>query len=137
VKRRHKASPHIHWHDFYAQAKAEAAANPASVKVTMRTQYKLFNGDRRAYRAWYYRTQQACKALPLSEQNWPEFFAKARDVEMRRQGIIPPNVVPLNPKPTLAGTSSSKSEPQGSAPSMDVEDGRLMFDFSLPEDQTE
>jgi hypothetical protein len=107
-------------------------ANPPAAPIPKHRWRSLFGSCySREYHAWYYRTQQACKALPTHEQNWPEFFAKAKEVEMRKQGLLPKatNVVPLNPKSTLTGTSSSKSEPQGSAPSMD--DERLMFDFNV------
>lgn len=113
-------APDVPWPQYYAQAKVEAAKNPPEIPRIMGRTKSLFGGAKtKEYQAWRYRTHQACKALPLHEQNWPEFFKAAREAEERRQGLKPSNIVPFNPVPATP-------EPEGE---------RLMFDFALPEDQ--
>jgi hypothetical protein len=122
-------APDIPWPEYYARAKEEAAMNPPAVpKHGNCKPVKLFGGALTPeYRAWYYRVQCACRALPTHQQNWPEFFKAAKDVELRRQGFMPSNIMALNPNPPLVPTSTTCNTT--------IEDGPLRFDFALPEDQ--
>jgi len=118
------------WPEFFAQAKREAAINPPKVTVGVRNRLGLFGGaSTPEYKAWYYQTLKAARASGTND--WPSFFAKAKAVEMRRQGIVervsstsnsppavrikPNNVVPLNPVLSLPPDF----------------DGPLRFDFNL------
>lgn len=105
------------WPAYYARAKVEAVKKPPDVATRCNKQRGLFGGALTpAYRAWYYRTQ--CAARALNVQDWPEFFAKAKNVEMRKQGLMPHNVVPFNPQPE----DTDNAPPTHS----------LRFDFSVP-----
>jgi hypothetical protein len=115
------------WPEFYAQAKEHAHFNPIPTMRKYRRHRALFGGAKsKEYQRWYYRLQCQCRAQPTHEQNWPEFFAAARDKAMQEQGLIerntygvqvkPHNIVPLNPAPTYT----------------DAADTRLMFDFTVP-----
>jgi hypothetical protein len=111
------------WSTYYARAKAEAMAKPPAPPNIRRHQRGLFGGSyTREYQAWRYRTLQACRA---AGEDWPTFFAKAKAVEMRRQGLIPTTVVPFNPSRTQSLAFVPPS------PAMTPQDGRLMFDFSV------
>jgi len=107
------------WPEYFAQAKAEAFRNPPVITLNPRTKRGIFGGaGTRAYKQWYYQTLRAC--LAAGGNDWPAWFAKAKEVEMRRQGLLPsPEPVPLTPT---------------SSPFMDAP---LMFDFALPEDRDE
>ncbi len=100
------------WPEFFAKAKREAAINPPKLTVGVRLKSGLFGGSSTPeYKAWYYQTLKAARASGTND--WPAFFAKAREVEMKRQGLAvnqgrnspcsmqvhvkPNNVVPLNP----------------------------------------
>jgi hypothetical protein len=105
----------LSWPEFYARAKAEAARNPPSVGISDKP-VKLFGGAlTREYRAWYYRLQCECRALPTHEQNWPEFFKQARAAEEERQfGLgLPPQTLPRwaqakpAPMPAIFGGSNT------------------------------
>jgi len=120
--RRHMEIP---WPEFYARAKEEAHNNPVSTYRKYRRHRTLFGGTgTKEYNAWYYSVRKAHAALPVNEQNWPEFYGRARTKAMIEHGLLAPhgftrhairdkryNVVPLNPNPT--------NEP-------------LRFDFSIP-----
>ena len=126
VQRQAKLHMHIPWPEFYAKAKEDAYKNPPKQREYKRHRALFGGANSPGYRAWYYRTMQACKAAGPNT-NWPEFFAKARQAEMVRQGLLdkPPNVVPFNPNraQSLAFVPPS--------PAMTPQDGRLMFDFSV------
>ena len=110
------------WPAYYAQAKMQAMLHPPTLAPKSGKQKGLFGGALTpAYRHWYYMVQCACRALPLHEQNWPEFFKAAREVEARRQGLKPSNILVLNPAPTPVPETSL-------SPSFD---GPLRFDFTV------
>jgi hypothetical protein len=113
-----KLRPDVSWPEYYAQAKADAVKAPPVDITTRPKKPKLFGGAlTREYRAWYYRVQ--CAARAANTQDRFAFFKAAREAEERRQGLIPNNVVRLNPHSCIP------------------RDGRLMFDFKLPEDRDE
>jgi hypothetical protein len=117
----------IPWPQFYARAKEEAHNNPVSTHRKYRRHRSLFGGaGTKEYNAWYYSVRKAHAALPVNEQNWPEFYGKARTKAMIEHGLLAPhgftrhrvpdkryNVVPFNPITTSF-------------------DGPLRFDFSIP-----
>jgi len=111
-----KQGIHVNRQEYYAKAKAEAALKPPNIN-TRSNNIKLFGGAlTREYRQWYYRTMCAAREAQAEGNpvNWPEFFAKAREVELRRQGLTPSTPTALTTPTTL---------PKGE---------RLMFDFSIP-----
>jgi hypothetical protein len=112
------------WPEFYARAKEEAHNNPVSTQRVYRRHRALFGGAKSAeYRQWYYRTQREHAALPVNEQNWPKFFAAAREKAMQKQGLQAQGFSKCN-------TSDLRTKPATSVE--DTPDVPLRFDFTIP-----
>jgi hypothetical protein len=111
------------------------------IRLELRRKHQLFGtSNSKEYREWYRKTRAAHSQLPTHEQNWPTFFAKAKAVEMRRQGVNPPNCGnPYTRTPSVNSPSNSqvRIKPHNVVPLNPVLslppdfDGPLRFDFSI------
>jgi hypothetical protein len=131
--RRHMDIP---WAEFYARAKEEAHNNPVSTRRKYRRHRSLFGGrGTKEYNAWYYSVKKAHAALPTHEQNWPEFFDRARTKAMIEHGLMANE----RNNPALQGKQHHVAPlvvvPQPQSTDVGPLDGPLMFDFTL--DNTE
>jgi hypothetical protein len=122
--RRHMDIP---WAEFYAQAKEEAHKNPVSTQRKYRRHRALFGGHGSVeYSRWYNSVRRAHAALPTHEQNWPEFFDRARTKAMIEHGLIEGNNPGVQDKRYIVAplVAIPATPPRGGE--------RLMFDFTVP-----